>query len=84
MRDSRRVAFHGFASIALLNDFRLESHSINMVCHATEVDSRALLLLIHDLLDVDGAELVLEALGLAGRKLAARFNHVHTNVVSHI
>ena len=53
-----------------------------MVCHAAEVDSGALGALVGDLLDVNGAELVLETLRLASRQLATRSDHVDANYIS--
>ena len=53
-----------------------------MVCHATEVHSCAFFTLVHDLLDVDGVELVLKALWLARGQHVIRFDHVDTNLVS--
>ena len=49
-----------------------------MMRHAAEVDSSAFLTHVLYFLDVDRAELVLDTLRLAGRKLATRFDHVDT------
>ena len=50
-----------------------------MVRHAAEVDCGAFFALVGDLLDVDGTELVFEALWLTGWKFAARFYHIDAN-----
>ena len=49
--------------------------------HTTEVDCGALLALVRYFLDMDGAELILEALGLARGQLATRLDHVYANSV---
>ena len=82
VRDGRGVRFDIFGAIALLEDLGLELHCIDMVCHAAEVDSGALGTLVGDLLDVNGAELVLEALRLAGWQLATGSDHVDANYIS--
>ena len=47
--------------------------------HAAKIDSRTLFALVGDLLDVDRAELVLEALWLACRELAAGLDHINSD-----
>ena len=79
MRDGRRVRFDVFRAVALFEDLGLEFHGIDVVRHAAEVYSGALGTLVGDLLDMNGAELVFEALRLAGWQLATRFDHVDAN-----
>ena len=84
MRYGRRVAFQGVGSVSLFNDCRLELHGIHMVRHAAKIDGRALFALVGDLLDMDRAELILEALWLAGRELAAGLDHVDSDALGRL
>ena len=81
MRYGRRVAFQGVGAISLFNDCGLKLHGIHMVRHAAKVHSRALFALVRDLLDMDRAELVLEALWLARGELATRLDHVDSDAL---